>query len=296
MLAFRWCWLGLVFLFSSIPAQETKKLPLRNFKIAVLSDSLQENSGLGFFGEKLFTLNDGGNPSELYQINAENGKIIQTISIPVPNIDWEALAFSGNNMYIGDFGNNRGTRKDLKIYKIPVSSIKIITDSISTVSFYYPEQKDFTPKNLNNNYDLEAMIFHENQLHLFSKAWENKTIVHYTINPNETNLQPAIYNEEFATNFVVTDAAYHAKKLYLLGYNKKTEAFLMICNETSSGIFFNEKPQKYYLGSTLFLSQLEGIAVNDTGIYISGEAFHSPLGTKKQTIYHIPFSEFVLNN
>jgi hypothetical protein len=72
---------------------------------------------------------------------------------------------------------------------------------------------------------------------------------------------------------VVTDAAYFDKKLYLVGYTKKTEVFLDIFNETEPGIFFKENPKHYYLGSALSIGQIEGIAVDETGIYISGEKF-----------------------
>lgn len=269
-------------------AQEIERLHLKPYKVSVLSDTIRENSGLSFFGNQLFTINDGGNRSEVFEINPKDGKIRNTQIIPVRNVDWEALDFSDKALYIGDFGNNLGTRKDLKIFKIPYQNSKFQTDSIKTIPFYFEENKEINPKNLNTDFDMEAMVFIDGKIHVFTKEWVSKSTSHYIINPNESILQPAQFVEKIATGFVVTDASYFDKKLYLLGYTKKTEAYLMVFDETKPGIFFETKPRKFYLGSTLFLSQLEGIAVNKTGVFIAGEAFHSPLGIKKPTFYFIP--------
>ena len=273
-------------------AQQVQNLKLKIFKIAQLSDSLKENSTLSFFSQQLYTLNDGGNSSDIFEINTQNGNLLKTISLPINNQDWEAMDFSASHLFIGDIGNNLGNRKDLKIYKIPISDTIIAKDSLETLTFYYPEQKDFTPRNLNNNYDAEAMIFHNGKLHIFTKEWADKSTTHYEINPNTTILQPAKKLEHYPTGFVVTDAACFQSRLYLLGYKKNTDAYLMVFEENESGLFFNSQPKKYYLGSTLWISQLEGIAVNEKGIYISGEAFHSPFGTKKQSFYFIPHNDF----
>ena len=147
------------------------------------SDSLKETSGLTFFREKLYTINDGGNSSEVFEIDKSSGKILNVIKTDLKNRDWEAITSDSTNTYIGDFGNNAGTRKDLKIYKIPFKdSVKI--DSIQEIPFFYPEQKDFEPKNINNDFDAEAMIFLNGKIHLFTKEWISKSVTHYTVNPN----------------------------------------------------------------------------------------------------------------
>ena len=267
--------------------QDTKWLKIKKYKVATLSDSLKETSGLTFFREKLYTINDGGNSSEVFEIDKSSGKILDVIKTDLKNKDWEAITSDSTNIYIGDFGNNAGTRKDLKIYKIPFKdSVKI--DSIQEIPFFYPEQKDFEPKNINNDFDAEAMIFLNGKIHLFTKEWISKSVTHYTVNPNVFVQQPAEKIESFKTDFVVTDASYFDKKLYLVGYTKNTEVFLSIFGETEPGIFFNQKPVKYYIGSSLSVGQIEGISVNEDGIYISGEEFKSPLGKVKQSLYFIP--------
>ena len=263
---------------------------INKYRTAVLSDSINENSGLDFFNDRLFTINDSGNSSEIFEINKETGKIKNVFKTDLINKDWEAITSDSTNLYIGDFGNNVGSRNDLVIYRIPFDSafVGLNISEIEPIPFYYPEQKDFTPKNLNNNFDAEAMIFLNGKIHVFTKEWASKSTTHYTIDPNVTENQAAQKLETITTDYVVTDAAYFKQKLYLVGYTKKAEVFLTIFNESEPGIFFQDKPKKYYLGSSLSIGQIEGIAVDEKGIYISGEEFNLPIVKVKPYLYFIP--------
>lgn len=275
-------------------AQQAEIFKLKKFRVAVLNDSIQETSGLSFFKGKLYTLNDSGNPAELYEIDKTSGKILNTLKTSTENKDWEALANDGKNFYIGDFGNNAGTRKDLKIYKIPFQNNQLINDSLKTISFYYPEQQDFTPKNINTDFDLESMIYLNGKIHIFTKEWASKATTHYTLVPNNFENQAAQKVETYKTGFMITDAFYYDKKLFVVGYTKKTEVFLNIFNETEPGIFFKENPKHLYLGSALTIGQIEGIAVDEKGIYISGEKFYSPIKKTKPFFYFIPIEKLKL--
>lgn len=266
---------------------------ISKYRIAVLSDSIKENSGLDFFNNRLFTFNDSGNSSELFEIDKNTGKIHNVFKTNLINKDWEAIASDSTNLYVGDFGNNVGSRKDLVIYKIPVDSTfrALSFTSIQQIPFYYPEQKDFTPKNINNDFDAEAIIFLNGKIHVFTKEWVSKATTHYIVDPNIAGNQPAQKVETFPTGYVVTDAAYFDNKLYLVGYTKNTEVFLTIFNQSDPGIFFKEKPEKYYLGSSLNLGQIEGITADENGIYISGEEFNLPIIKVKPYLYFIPFEK-----
>ena len=263
---------------------------INKYRVAVLNDSIKENSGLDFFDDRLFTVNDSGNSSEIFEINKETGKIDNIFKTDLINKDWEAITSDSTSLYIGDFGNNAGARKDLTIYKIPFDSAVRAqsSNSAQSIPFYYPEQKDFTPKNLNNDFDAEAMIFLNGKIHIFTKEWASKSTTHYVIDPLLTEKQATQKIEKQFTGFTVTDAAYFNQKLYLVGYTKKAEVFLTIFNESEPGIFFKEKPRKYYLGSSISIGQIEGIAVNKDGIYISGEEFNLPIIKVKPYLYFIP--------
>jgi hypothetical protein len=272
-------------------SQQSEPLKIRKFRIAYLDERVKETSGLSVMNGKLYTFNDSGNAPEIFELDKTTGAIITTIKINAKNKDWEALTNDGQNFYIGDFGNNGGTRKDLEIYKVLTENSSSGKDSVQLVSFEYPEQKEFIPKYSSTDFDAEAMIYLNDKIHLFTKEWSAKSTTHYIIDPEISGKQKAVKTESFKTGFVVTDASYYNKKLYLIGYTKKTEVFLNIFSETEPGIFFNENPERYYLGSALSIGQIEGIAVDETGVYISGEKFHSPLGTAKQSLYFIPKEE-----
>lgn len=273
-------------------SQQSEPLKIRKFRVAYLDERVKETSGLSVMNGKLYTFNDSGNATEIFELDKTTGAIITTIKINAKNKDWEALTNDGKNFYIGDFGNNGGTRNDLEIYKVSTENGSSGKDSVQLVSFEYPEQKEFIPKYSSTDFDAEAMIYLNGKIHLFTKEWSAKSTTHYIIDPEISGKQKAVKTESFKTGFVVTDASYYNKKLYLIGYTKKTEVFLNIFRETEPGVFFNETPQRYYLGSALSVGQIEGIAVDERGVYISGEKFHSPLGTVKQSIYFIPNDKF----
>ena len=272
------------FFFSNGFAQETDFLKIAKYRVSYLSDSLKENSGLDFFRGKHYTMNDGGNSSEIFEIDKSSGKILKTIKTGLQNHDWEAIASDSLHLYTGDFGNNVGTRTDLRIYKIPFEN----SGETKIISFFYPEQKDFSRKVLKTDFDAEALLILNGKIHVFTKEWSSRSTTHYVLNPEFTENQAAEKTESFKTGFFVTDAAYLQGKLYLIGYTKNTEVFLSVFDETEPGVFFKQQPRKYYLGSSLVIGQIEGIAVDESGIYISGEEFRTPLGTAKQAFYFVP--------
>lgn len=266
-------------------SQKLEKIPLRKYRIATLSDSLKETSGLTFFKDKLYTFNDGGNPNLVFEIDKNSGKILNKFQTNFPNKDWEAITNDGENLYIGDFGNNAGNRKDLAIYKIENST------SSSKIQFNYQNQKDFKINYLNHDFDCEAMIFLDNKIHIFSKEWSSKNISHYIINFQNSENQTVTKIETLPIGFVITDASYFEGKLYVVGYTKKGKVFMMIFEENSDGLFFSKPSKKYKLGSALTIGQVEGIAVNKDGVYISNESFSKSIFKVKQSLYFVPFEK-----
>ncbi|KQT22593.1 hypothetical protein ASG22_15165 [Chryseobacterium sp. Leaf405] len=269
-------------------SQQKEVFKIKKYRVNYLDEKVKETSGLSLMNGKLYTFNDSGNSPELFELDKTTGEIVNVLKVNGKNKDWEALTNDGKNFYIGDFGNNGGTRRDLEIYKIPFQANSLKNDSVKIISFEYPNQEEFIPKYTLTDFDAEAMIYLNGKIHLFTKEWSSKMTTHYIINPESSEKQKAEKVETFKTNYVVTDACYFDKKLYLIGYTKNTGVFLTVFNESESGIFFKKNPIRYYLGSALSIGQIEGIAVDETGIYISGEKFHSPLGGEKQSLYFIP--------
>lgn len=178
-------------------------------------------------------------------------------------------------------GNNAGNRRDLAIYKIGENAVQ-------KIGFSYASQTDFSKKLHQTDYDSEAVIFHKGKLHLFSKEWKSNKVSRYEINIENIGNQQIEALESFPIKFLATDASYFNQKLYIVGYNKKAKAFLMIFEEDEQGNFFSGKYKKYRLGSVVKYGQIEGVAVNENGIYISSETFNKAVFNTKASLYFIP--------
>jgi len=119
----------------------------------------------------VWTLEDSGNAPELYALNLK-GDIINTLKITnATNIDWEELTSDNEgNLYIGDFGNNHNTRKDLCIYKVDASQLKNEQATASQkIEFYFPQQHEFPPKESEKQYDIESFFLYNGVFYLFTK-------------------------------------------------------------------------------------------------------------------------------
>ena len=140
--------------------------------IADLPSRLDENSGMVMYTDTTaWLIADKGNSDNIYKID-QKGEIIQKLEVKnAKNKDWEDLTSDAKgNLYIGDFGNNNNTRKNLTIYKLPNPETepgeKIAAQKIE---FRYPEQKKFPPKKKNRIYDAEAFFHYGQHLYLFTK-------------------------------------------------------------------------------------------------------------------------------
>ncbi|HTN07209.1 T9SS type A sorting domain-containing protein [Agriterribacter sp.] len=259
-------------------------------KKADLSATLTEISGMIHINGKLYALNDGGNAHAIYVMDSTSGAILQTITLAgTTNVDWEDLTTDGTYIYVGDFGNNvDGNRTDLKFYRVPLQSIFNITEAIGTVSgadieainFSYEDQTDFSPTGNNNtDFDCEAVIYHNGQLHLFTKNWIGNTTSHYVI-PAEPGDYVAQKLESFDTGGILITSATKANDniVIILGY-KYVLAELYPCAlwivsgfTEMNKLFSTGNKRKIDLGSAGIIGQIESItAVKPTWVLISNE-------------------------
>ncbi|MBC8320691.1 MAG: T9SS type A sorting domain-containing protein [Bacteroidetes bacterium] len=139
----------------------------------LLPPEIQESSGLAYFNEKLWTINDSGGLPVIYAFDTIVGQIVQRIIVDnAINIDWESLATDDDYIYIGDFGNNLGNRDDLAIYIVSKSDIPLEGDGTAgstKITFIYSDYKGNTEKKKEHNFDCEAFIATNDSLYLFSK-------------------------------------------------------------------------------------------------------------------------------
>lgn len=275
-------------LSSSYVAAQAKRIALKKYQISTLSDTLNENSGLTFFQNKLLTVNDSGNSSEIFQINTGNGRVKNIYQTGLRNIDWEAISTDSTSIYIGDFGNNQGTRTDLKIFKIKDLNENSDSNSVKEFPFRFKNQSDFTPKNLNTDFDVEAMVVENEKAHIFTKEWVSKQISRYELDLKSNKIQILEKKESIPIGFSATDAFLYENELYVVGYTKKLRVFLAIFTRNYAGQWLTPNFRKYRLGNALRVGQVEGVAVNDDGVYISAERFIFPLKTLPAQLYFIP--------
>ena len=242
-----------------------------------LDSKVNESSGLLLLDDQLITHNDSDEANELYEIDANNGNVLRTVVVTnVENNDWEDLAEDDEFLYIGDFGNNLGSRKDLKVYKIAKEVYKNSeNDSIQAeiINFSYANQEEYLPARFNSNFDAEALISYQDKLYIFTKNWENKKTDVY-----ELSKTPGTYKLEkidtIETEGLITGATYdELNDRILLCGNSMPTPFIIELKEFSRGKFSNGEMKKYNLQPQLGASiQIEGITmINKNECYLSAE-------------------------
>ena len=296
----------IVFLFSACSESEKQQVVdviqniniKNNEKVAtitVLSSTISESSGLAYIDGTLWTHNDSGGETKLYAIDKLNGKIFKTVVISnASNVDWEDLAFDKTHLFIGDFGNNNGMRKDLKIYKIKISDLKTKSSvEAEIIEFSYATQTNFKSSS-KTNYDCEAFVAYEGKLYLFSKNHGNEQTDMYVLSMN-AGVEVAEKVSTFDANSLVTGASMDAdnKTLALIGYSSKGTPKSWIFSKFVDTDFFKGEQEKITWG-TPAKAQIEGVTHMAKGkLYISSEKFSysNNLGsfTLNQELYNLNY-------
>lgn len=251
---------------------------LSTVPLASLPAGQSENSGLAFFGGRLFSINDGGNQAAIYELSPRTGEVLRTILIRnAANNDWEDLAQSDTHLFIGDFGNNTGSRKDLNILQIAwediLSSEEVTAEKFG---FNYADQVDFTPRE-SHDFDCEAFFFAGAKLHLFTKNRANLRTKLYTLDLESSN-QTATKIGEFDAMGLITAADYDRslQRVALLGYRLEglaSTAFVWYWDEFQTGMTPADM-RRLEIGSPLELGQTEGLVFGSSDeLLISAEGF-----------------------
>ncbi|MBK8564801.1 MAG: T9SS type A sorting domain-containing protein [Saprospiraceae bacterium] len=233
-----------------------------------LPSNITEASGAAFFNGQLWLHQDGGVSPTLHTVDTLTGTVLQTLPLPsIQNTDWEDLAEDETHLYIGDFGNNLGTRTDLRIYKISKNDLLADTATAEVIEFAFSDQTDFTPANQAHNFDCEAFIALGDSLHLFSKRWLDMKTHHYVL-PKTAGTYLAHLRDSLEVGFL-TSAADIAEDgtLVLLGYEPNSATSLWMLWDYPGTRFFAGNKRQIRLGNALNMSQAEGIAFssNSTG-------------------------------
>ncbi len=231
----------------------------------LLPGILEETSGLIYYNEGLWTINDSGNDAVLYKIDTTTGMIVQEVDIEnAVNKDWESLAQDEQHIYIGDFGNNSGNRTDLGIYVISKEDLpssgngSVISEHIT---FTYPDYEEKISRKGENNFDCEAMISIGDSLYLFSKNWEDYQTKLYRLPKTIGNYEADLLTT-FNTSGLITGADYNAEsgEVTLIGYSAATTIpFFWILFDYQENKLFSGNKRRIDLTS-IIAAQTEAIA------------------------------------
>ena len=140
-----------------------------------LSDEVKETSGLILWDGLLWTHNDSGGEPVLYGMDTLTGEILRTVTLNgASNRDWEDITQDRDYIYVGDFGNNKGNRTDLVIYKMAKESIpggEQVSTNAEKIMFAFADQDDFDHAFQRHDFDCESIFSIGDSLYLLSKSW-----------------------------------------------------------------------------------------------------------------------------
>ena len=268
------------------PATGERRVTMKTVHLIpeILVDSmpaeLHESSGLLWWKGLVWTLNDSGGENVLYGFDLKKKKVVKRITVAgAENHDWESLAMDGEYLYIGDFGNNAGWRKDLCVYRLPKKMEWSDGEAVvraEVIAFHYPEQRSFIRLPLATRWDCEALIALEDSLCLFTKDWKWEETRLYRL-PKVPGEGAARLVDSFFVKGLVTGAALSPdrKTLVLSGY-ESFYPYLWVFYDFPGNDFFHGKVIRVRYPE-YFMAQTEGVAfLDDDTILVSSETNKLP--------------------
>ena len=245
--------------------------------VSKLPAKVDESSGIIHWNGNIWTHNDSKKQAALFEVNPVNGKLITTLPIAtLSNEDWEEVAQDEQHIYIGDFGNNKGTRKNLKIFKIAKQEILTTkaVQRVDTIQFTYPDQTNFEGPTHAHNYDCEAMIAVGDSLYLFTKNFKDQHSRLYSL-PKTSGKHAAQLKGRLDTQGTITGAGINQtdRVVGLTGYfydNGRFLPFVWWLWDYPEQDFFSGKKQRINLP---YHVQVEGICYDKDGqFFLSSES------------------------
>jgi hypothetical protein len=224
----------------------------------------------------IYTHNDAGAASYLFRLSRYTGEIMDVADIDNgKNHDWEDLAEDSNYVYIGDFGNNRGRRDNLRILRVSRNALLLDKEpEAEKIRFTYSDQESLKPRD-KHDFDCEAFIAFGDSLYLFTKNRASLTTNVYRI-PKEPGKHVAEKVGSYDTQGMITGADIRTEggnALLLVGYRNvgvRYAAFLWLFTGFEGSDFFVGTQQRLELAPHL---QAEGVLwESDSTALISSEA------------------------
>lgn len=270
---------GLTYLLVSLLLAACSSRPPRKFKLPA---ALPEVSGFYYGGpDSLWWHNDSGRGPALFRTDL-HGELLETRRLnSIRNRDWEDMTVdSTGRFYLGDFGNNLNRRRDLTIYRYDPG-----TGRVDSIRFRYPDQSAFPPPPEQANFDMEAMVWYRDSLHLFSKnrLQEGDYFTNHYVLPARPGTYVATLRDSlYLKNRVVTAAALSpdGSALALLSYYFKpflgflpvTRTTVFVFEDFPAGRFLQGRQSRYRVPKGLMPTQYEAADfIDDRTLLIASE-------------------------
>ena len=266
----------LLIMFACIPREDPPDKTFYLDKVNTLPGTLSENSGMISSGSYIWFIEDSGNEPVLYGYNSEQNTVEITVDIKdVQNTDWEDITQNENYIFIGDFGNNNGSREDLRIIILNKADLETGADTIipfGYIYFSYEDQTDFTPAPEATAFDCEAFIATADQMILFTKDWVTSQTRIYTV-PATPGTYSAEFKYQWDVEGLITSAAFseETRELVLLGYTPFIPFIWIYSGFDPDLLAFESRSRTDF--TTVPGLQTEGVLITNGGsILISSEA------------------------
>lgn len=271
---------SVVMMSASVSAQTVVELRAINR----LPFQLRESSGIAISSaNRIWSHNDSGNTNQLFCFDTL-GTLIRTVTIEnIENIDWEDLARDPEgNIYINDAGNNDNNRTNLAIHIVPnPDATNESSIQATSIQFSFPDQMAFPPPSSNRNFDIEAIIWHNDSLVLFTKNRSNPMNGYckmYTL-PTTSGQHIARLKDS-----VFIGSTTNAGRVTAAAFNHQTNTLLLLTRAAVIGFdqfqgneFF--KGRKTYFSFQSLPGQAEAIDfVTENQVYITEEGSSSQGG------------------
>lgn len=258
-------------------------------------DTIHETSGLIYWHDKLWTMNDDGD-TNLYRLDATGTNLRKYALAKVKNKDWEAISQDSLHIYLGDFGNNvSGNRKDLQILKIEKKALLENRPVIDTISFSFEDQINFDNQKSNTtNFDCETMLVTKDSLYLLTKEWSSGQTRLYVL-PKTAGTHQAKFKASMNVNGLITGGVILEDKkiIALCGYSKNLQPFLYLLYDYNENEFLSGNKRKIKVA--LPFHQIEGIATKDgVHYYLTNEKFQrKPFISVTQQLHFVNLSTYL---
>lgn len=258
--------------------------------VGFLPKEAEGTSTLFWMDGRLWTCNDHGS-LKLYAIDTLTAAVDSVIDLGVKVYDLEEVTLDSLYLYFGDFGDNNGSRSDLRILRLARRNLAEGRNLFDTILFHYPDR---TP-NLSRNFDCEAFVAGTDSLYLFTKQWLSHKSVCYSL-PKTPGSYAASRRFTLPVDGLVTAACYLPcrRTLVLLGYSLLVKPFVYIVDELDGEDFSSGRHRRSGLANSV-ATQTEGVAtVDGDRLFLTHETLDLRLFVRRASLLSLDLTDFPL--